>query len=299
MSNAIPQDEYFSWCIAHPGVSNYAVIDGVKIHYLEWPRPSNASLEAPSILLVHGFMGHAHWWDFVAPALAQDYRVLAMDLSGMGDSEYRGEYSLDRHVAEIAALIEHTKLTRLTLIGHSFGGRCTILTAYAHPHLMQRAIAIDSHVSFPDPERKRAFHAKVSNVKKRYPDFNLAKSRFRLVPEETGTPPIILDHIAGHSLKKDGDSWSWKFDDKINTRGPKPEVSDARALPLLKVPLDFICGEHSRVVSAAHAQEIAAAIPVGRAPVVIPAAYHHVPLGQPVALVATLRTLLIDNICKA
>jgi pimeloyl-ACP methyl ester carboxylesterase len=272
-------------------MSRYIDFEAGRTHFLEWPGPANAE----TLLLVHGFMGHAHWWDFVAPVLAESYRVLSMDLGGMGDSSYRPPYSLERYVAEIVNVIRHSKAAPLTLIGHSFGGRCTILTAHSHPELIRRAMAVDSHVSFPDPTRKPVFDGNPMREKKRYDDLEVAKRRFRLVPEEPGTPPRIFDHIAGHALKRDGDAWVWKFDPAIVARGEKPLVSDARALPLLKVPMDYVYGQWSKVVTYEHAQKIAAAIPEGRAPIVIPGAYHHVPVGQPQALASTLLALLARN----
>jgi len=290
---ASPFDEFLNGCLARPGVSNYIPFANGRTHYLEWPGPPNA----PTLLLVHGFMGHAHWWDFVAPVLAENYRVLAMDLGGMGDSSYRTPYTLDSNVAEIANLIRSVGSAPLTLIGHSFGGRCTILTAYAHPELLTRAIAIDSHVSFPDPGRTPVFSRELRD-KKRYADLASAKARFRLVPDETGTHPRIFDHIAAHALKAEDDAWVWKFDPAIAERGAKPAISDARALPQLKVPLDYVCGQWSRVVSPEHAQKIAAEIRCGRGPIVIPGGYHHLPVGQPLALASVLRALLAGDLAR-
>ena len=59
-------------------------------------RPSTTCAGAragrPGIVLVHGGAAHAHWWDHVAPLLAQEYCVVALDLSGHGDSGRRDRY---------------------------------------------------------------------------------------------------------------------------------------------------------------------------------------------------------------
>jgi pimeloyl-ACP methyl ester carboxylesterase len=211
----------------------------------------------------------------------------------MGDSGYRAQYSIEGHAGEIANVIRAVSRSPIYLVGHSFGGRCSILTAYKHPELIKRLIVVDSHVSFPDPNRERVFNREPGRAKKRYTDLAAAKARFKLMPDESGTPPRIFDHIAEHSLKKDGDAWIWKFDEAVNTIGPKPEVSDARAVPLLKVPMDYVCGQYSRVSPPAHARKVAEAIKDGRAPVVIPAGFHHLPIGQPLALTSVLRALLL------
>lgn len=281
-------EDYITWCLARPGESRSVESAGARMHYLEWPGPS----QAPTVMLLHGFIGHAHWWDFVAPALAEDYRVVAVDLSGMGDSGHRPDYPLEMRAQELGGVIRQLCSEPIILIGHSFGGRCAILTAQAHAELVRQLIVIDSRVSFPEPGRQRVFGGNTAIGKKRYADFAHAKSRFRLMPEEPGVHPTILDHIAGHSLKQDGDAWVWKFDGAVLERGPKPEISDARALPLLTMPMDYVCGESSLVVNREHALQVVATTPQARGPIVIPRAHHHLPIGQPVALTSVLRALL-------
>jgi pimeloyl-ACP methyl ester carboxylesterase len=70
-------------------------------------------------------------------------------------------------------------------------------------------------------------------------------------------------------------------------------VTEGELLHEIAVPLDFIAGELSEVVSAELAQRIGKALRNGRGPITIPSAYHHVPVNQPLALVAALRSLLI------
>jgi len=285
-----PYDAYLAKCLAQPGRSHRLEAAGNSIHCLEWAGPQ----DAPVLLLIHGFKGHAHWWDFVAPALAETHRVVSMDLGGMGDSGYRDSYSLENYVAEIIEIIRQISKLPLTVIAHSFGGRCAILAGHAHPELISRLIIVDTHVRFPDYEYKPVFGSTVVRDPTRYADLVSAKSRFRFVPDEPGTHPLVFDHMAFHALKKHGDAWIWKFDPHIIDRGPKPPVGDSQALASLQMPVDFICGEYSGVVTPEHARRIAGEIQQGRAPIVIPAAYHHVPVGQPLALASVLRALLAD-----
>ncbi|MEO7774458.1 MAG: alpha/beta fold hydrolase, partial [Steroidobacteraceae bacterium] len=104
-------EDFVGRSIARPGVSNFFDATGIRLHYLEWPGPPGA----PVLLLVHGFLGNAHWWDFVAPWLAENYRVIAMDFGGMGDSGYREEYVHATFVEEIRAVIEHLKIAPCTV----------------------------------------------------------------------------------------------------------------------------------------------------------------------------------------
>src|SRR5262249_62155503 len=81
-----PAPAWFGEALAIAPESRVITVSGAKIHYLRWGDRSR-----PGLLLVHGNAAHAHWWDFIAPFLARDYNVAAMDLSGMGDSQWRAE----------------------------------------------------------------------------------------------------------------------------------------------------------------------------------------------------------------
>ena len=61
--------DFVSASLARPGTSHYVEAAGVRLHYLEWAGPPGA----PVLLLLHGYLAHAHWWDFVAPWLATEH----------------------------------------------------------------------------------------------------------------------------------------------------------------------------------------------------------------------------------
>nr|PZN69363.1 MAG: hypothetical protein DIU62_02650 [Pseudomonadota bacterium] len=65
-----------------PGASRFVEAAGIRMHYLEWPGPAGA----PTLLLLHGYLAHAHWWDFVAPWLARSLPGIAAGYGGMGVS---------------------------------------------------------------------------------------------------------------------------------------------------------------------------------------------------------------------
>src|SRR5689334_5059735 len=94
-----PAPHWFTETVAIKPESGFVEVAGAKIHYLRWGDRSR-----PGLLLVHGNAAHAHWWDFIAPFLARDYNVAAMDLSGMGDSDWRQGYAMELFVQEQMAV---------------------------------------------------------------------------------------------------------------------------------------------------------------------------------------------------
>ena len=74
-------------------------VDGTPIAYRAWGDRGDAG-----IVLVHGGAAHARWWDHIAPLLDGGRRVVALDLSGHGDSGRRDAYSLDQWSMEVLAV---------------------------------------------------------------------------------------------------------------------------------------------------------------------------------------------------
>ncbi|MDR2214784.1 MAG: alpha/beta hydrolase [Nevskiaceae bacterium] len=274
---------------AQPGQSRYAQVAGIRVHYLEWPGPA----DAPTVLLLHGFLAHAHWWDFVAPWLATQYRIIAPDFGGMGDSQHRDSYRHQNFYDEIAGVIHAAHIAGCTAIGHSFGGRALLHACAQHPGLIERAIVVDSRLGSPE-DPLRGFDD-AWRPKKRYPDLATIIERFSLRPQEPA-PRAALEHMARASIQQDNGAWMWKFDDRVtqvfqegNRHGG---IDDRSALAGLTLPVDFIYGEQSAVVTPARAAALAGSLPNVRSVTGLPGCYHHLPVSAPLALVGTLRALL-------
>lgn len=108
--------------------SNMVDLPAGRFHYLSWGTEHS---ERPCALLLQGVTSSALSWIRVGPALADRYRVYALDLRGHGDSikPPAGTYSL-RHVADdVAAFIEALQMQQPLLIGHSWGGATAIVLA--------------------------------------------------------------------------------------------------------------------------------------------------------------------------
>ncbi len=131
--------------------------------------------------------------------------------------------------------------------------------------------------------------------KKRYPDEASILARFVLQPVEPA-PAISLQHMARASICNDAGSWVWKFDENVSrlfqNRDQAPGIDDTEILKHMQTPVDFVYGEESRVVTPARAALLATCLPNVRSVTGIPCSHHHLPISQPIALLAVLRVLL-------
>lgn len=266
-------------------ISRHVDADGSKVHYLCWGDP-----RLPPLVLVHGNAAHAEWWRFIAPLLAKDYYVLALDLGGMGDSAHNGRYSREHYADQIMAVAAAAAPGRKPFIaGHSMGGFVTILAGAAYGDRIAGIIVIDSPID-PPGHGKAPPTVRHKSQAEIYKDLATALTRFRLVPEQPVRYQFYLDHIARHSLTETEGGWRWKFDPAA-VNHPRP-TAYAELLPGMRCPAALIIGECSaRIddnVRAYMLHTLGQRMPV----IELANSRHHVMLDEPLALVSALRTQL-------
>jgi haloacetate dehalogenase len=101
----------------------------------------------PPLLLLHG---HQHvMWHLIAPRLAREFSVVAMDLRGYGDSskpptaEDHEPYSKRAMARDAIAVMRHFGHERFDLAGHDRGGRVAYRLALDHPERVRKLATLD------------------------------------------------------------------------------------------------------------------------------------------------------------
>jgi pimeloyl-ACP methyl ester carboxylesterase len=138
MPDASPTHDWTSHCVS---------ANGIRHHYLEWGDPSN-----PPLLMLHA-TGLCAWpWKPIARRLAGNYRVLAFDQRGHGDTDrsdkgYRFEYAGE----DLAAIVDTMDLESPRVIGHSSGGLAAIIASTILPDRFGRVALVETRVSNDAP----------------------------------------------------------------------------------------------------------------------------------------------------
>ncbi len=103
------------------------------------PEPPHAP-----IVLLHCYSCSLHWWDELAPYLAEDHRVVRIDLLGHGGSEKpKSGYSMDEQAALVAGALRRLKVEGAVVVGHSLGGTVGAALASRATELVSRLVIID------------------------------------------------------------------------------------------------------------------------------------------------------------
>jgi pimeloyl-ACP methyl ester carboxylesterase len=280
--------EWFRKAIATPYAEHTIEVLGCPIHYLRWGDPRN-----PGIVLVHGGAAHAHWWSFLAPLLLQHYSVVAIDLSGHGDSGRREVYPRRTWAEEVMAVTRHADfVSPPILVGHSMGGLVSIVTAALHGDGLAGAILVDAPVRKPDPESQEGQQGRSFKNPKTYPDLKSAREHFRLVPPQPCENGFVLDFIAERSLRAVPGGFTWKFDPAVFVLARAEAMHEHLANVRCRVAL--LRGERSYVVPPETGEYMYELLRRNAPVVEIPEAHHHLILDQPLAFIAALRALLAD-----
>lgn len=277
--------EWFLDAIQCRSQSCFVEVDGCPIHYQHWTNSG-----APALVLIHGYAAHSHWWDFIAPQLLDRYQVVALDLSGCGDSGHRAHYSLERFAREVAAVAEHAELPMpFGVVAHSFGGGVALKTAGQMPKALAGLVLVDSAVVRPPTSggRRRSIGALPPVL---FHDRDTALERFRLVPPQPCANRFLLHHIASHSLRAAEGGWTWKTDPRFLANFVGEDQTDT--LMQLQTRLAVLYGSLSTSFRTDVREYMAYVAPAETEFVAVAGAHHHVFLDQPIAFCNQLKTTL-------
>jgi esterase len=270
--------------------SEHLIANGLRLHYLDWGG------DGPPLLFLHGGALTAHSWDLVCLALRDDYRCLALDARGHGDSEWSPtlEYEPRHHAQDVAAFAD--ALERPVLVGQSMGGLSALTYAAAGGAERVRALVlVDVAPSVSDTGSQRIADFVLGPAELDSLDEFVERARaFNPARDER-----LLRRSLLHNLRRlPNGRWTWKYDRRHlsqesfeRLRASLPRLVEQ--LPKVTCPVLVVRGAGSDVLSESGAAQFAADLPDGRA-VTVPGAGHTVQGDNPRGLAAALREFVTD-----
>jgi len=282
--------EWFNESLLSTPTENFVEVEGAKIHYLTWGDTKN-----PGLFFIHGFSANAHWWDFIAPAFTEDYCVVAIDLSGSGDSDHRETYSQEMYANEIKAVCDEMGWESADFIAHSMGGSISLNATSIYPEIFKSLYLLDSIVILP-PDKVRNYSSNRSMIRADfiYEDEASAIESFRLIPPQPCRNEFLLNHIAINSYKQTEEGWLLKSDGKMMKTYQSKDLTET--LMAIQCPIYIVYGLMSQIFT----QEILDyTVYVGNIPpervIGVPGTMHHLFVDDPLSVIEELKKLLGDN----
>jgi esterase len=225
-----------------PGYTDrFITVNGLRLHYLDWGSPNK-----PPFIMLHGISRVAHQFDHIAPFFTADYRVIAIDMRGHGDSAWSpdGAYVVEDYVKDLEAFVTQLDLRGLTLLGNSTGGRVVQVYAGLHPDRVAKLVVEDV-----GPERTNeiasAFTRQVENEKDGWASEDELVAFLK--KSNSKTPDAILRNYAHYASKRREDGRIvWKRDPNLAKGFVPTELW--RFVSQIKCPTIYILGGASRIV---------------------------------------------------
>lgn len=94
-----------------------------------------------TLIFLNGLTQGTIAWALTVPYLANDYRIILMDLVFQGNSDKDAEWrTFDQHAADVKSLIDELKVDNLVMIGLSYGGMVAQHFAVLYPNALKKLV---------------------------------------------------------------------------------------------------------------------------------------------------------------
>lgn len=133
-----------------PKDATYLELDGTRVRYVDVG-------EGPTVVLLHGFASSIENWITVMPKLVKDHRIIAIDMRGFGWTDRPvADYSPAAQAKLLKAVLDERKVSKISLVGHSYGSSVALAFALEYPQQVERIALYDAWVY--DSQLPSMFH---------------------------------------------------------------------------------------------------------------------------------------------
>ena len=251
--------------------------EGLRLRWVEW-----GAIDAPPVVALHGLRSFAYTWEPVALALADRFRIIALDQRGRGESDWdpQRRYFTEHYLLDLEALVAQLGLTRFVLLGHSMGGTTAFVYASRHPERLRALVIEDmgpgASAGGAGAERIRR---ELQSTPSRFDSWQQARAYWR--GKRPGVSEEALDARVRHSMREDAQGhivWRHDAEGIAEARiGATPEqlVDLWPHVEALRTPTLLLRGAQSDFLTASTAEEMARRNPLIRY-AEVPGASHYV-----------------------
>jgi pimeloyl-ACP methyl ester carboxylesterase len=244
----------------------------------------------PLVAFCHGLFGQGKNWTTIAKAVAVDHRVVLVDMPHHGRSPWRDHFDYVDVADQVAELFSAGD--PVALVGHSMGGKASMVLALRHPELVERLCVVD--VS-PVAYRSRSEFAGYIEAMQALDLTSLERRSDADAGLVEAVPDPTIRSFLLQNLRRDGDTWAWQpnlavLGRDLDQLGGWPEEALAGTPPYDGRTL-WVAGQESRYVRDEFGAAMDQYFPRNRR-VTIKGAGHWVHSEQPAVFVEVLRRFL-------
>lgn len=232
--------------------------DWHRVAYTDWGDPDNCRV----VVCAHGLTRNGRDFDYLAKALAADYRVICPDVPGRGVSDWlevKEDYGYPLYCSSMAALIAHLRAEQVDWIGTSMGGLIGMMLAYQSKTPIRRLIVNDVGPFIPKAALER-IGAYVGSSP-RFASIDEVEAYMRQIYASFGAlSNEQWRHIAVHSVAESGgEGYLRNYDPAIAAPFQSGPIEDVDLWPVwdnISCPTLILRGADSDLLLAETAREM-------------------------------------------
>jgi 3-oxoadipate enol-lactonase len=219
-------------------------VNGVRLAYERRGRGT------PMVLL-HGYPLDHHLWDDLVPLLEDSFDLVLPDLRGFGGSSTVDSfYAMEDIAADITALLDHLKIEKAAIVGHSMGGYVALAFARLYPERVRGLGLVSSQVLADPPDRKEGRYKSAAEVA----DKGIASVVETMAPKFTSNPE--LQKFARESMERQQPA---AYIGALKAMAER--VDSTPLLSKLNIPVVIVHGDADALIPIDRAREVKAMLP--------------------------------------
>lgn len=241
-----------------------------------------------TVVLLHGFLSSSRYWSKVSELLEQDYKVIAIDLLGFGDSPKprRSKYDYQAHIDAINRTLAEQNITvPFMLVGHSMGALIALRYSIIHEERVQRLMLVNMPIMLGKRELRREIfgNSKLHRFGLEFGLHHVTWAVFRSMYKLRWLPRRVRQRLSENDyfFRHNASSRIRSF---YNVIGSTQVIDD---LAKVKVPAEMLSGIEDRAIYLRNLKER-----IILSPMIQHAVYatgHHIPCRMPERIVEKIR----------
>lgn len=198
-------------------------------------------------MLIHGLFGNMDNLSALRRQLTESFQVLSIDLPDHGKSAFTQTFSFVHYAKLTSELVDSLKIKRLSIVGHSLGGKVAMQMALNQAELISHLIVLDIAPVEYTPRHSSVFQGLNNVVLKDISSRKEADTALTKYIEECSTRQFLLK-----SFYHENDTWKWRFNlEMLQKDYAKISAAITSAQPYTG-PVIFIKAEHSDYLQPEH-----------------------------------------------
>ena len=170
-------------------------VNGVSLAVHEWPG------KGPAIVCIHGLTANHSCFASIAGILSAEYRLIAYDLRGRGDSDKPAQgYSIKMHCQDLRGLLDRYGLRQAVILGHSLGAHIGLAFAVQAPERVSRLVLVDGGIDVR-PEILDAIAPAINRLGVEYPSLEAFLQMLQGLPMFEGRWNEYLDRYYRYDVE--------------------------------------------------------------------------------------------------